>query len=74
MSIPYNLSNPNFCFLEGFQTRKCQKESYTCPHAGCKANWDKEKNHFICPCHGSKFDKDGNVVKGPATQNLNCNE
>ena len=56
------------------QTRKCQKESYTCPHAGCKANWDKEKNHFICPCHGSKFDKDGNVVNGPATQNLNFNE
>lgn len=57
---------------ENYQSGKCKKKSYRCPHAGCQAKWNKNKNVFRCPCHGSEFDKDGTVLKGPAQQNLKC--
>ncbi|MEH2274266.1 MAG: hypothetical protein V7K40_05525 [Nostoc sp.] len=25
-----------------------------CTHLGCTVEWELEKNHFICPCHGSQ--------------------
>ena len=41
-----------------------------CTHLGCKI--DKfENDQFVCPCHGSKYDLNGNVLKGPAYKNLN---
>jgi Rieske Fe-S protein len=36
----------------------------TCTHAGCEANVSGQE--IICPCHGSTFDANGNVVSGPA--------
>ncbi|MEH2256308.1 Rieske 2Fe-2S domain-containing protein [Nostoc sp.] len=33
-----------------------------CTHLGCIVKWDFEKNHFICPCHGSQYDSQGRVV------------
>ena len=41
-----------------------------CTHKGCTAGWDWTKNLFICPCHGSHFDIQGQPVKGPATKNM----
>lgn len=38
--------------------------SLTCTHLGCTV--EAEENEFACPCHGSKFDKYGAVLKGPA--------
>ena len=73
MSIPYNLSNPNMGYIETFTDRKCKKESYKCPHAGCMANWSNDKKEFVCPCHGSRFSKDGKVLQGPADKDLDCN-
>ena len=26
-----------------------------CPHLGCTVPWNKEKNQFVCPCHGATF-------------------
>jgi cytochrome b6-f complex iron-sulfur subunit len=40
-----------------------------CPHAGCTVQFDG-KSKFPCPCHGSVFDENGNVVNGPATSGL----
>jgi cytochrome b6-f complex iron-sulfur subunit len=42
--------------------------SLVCPHLGCEA--DVKKDGFICPCHGSRFDLNGNVTHGPATRSL----
>ncbi|GAB4410262.1 MAG: Rieske 2Fe-2S domain-containing protein [Thermodesulfovibrionales bacterium] len=39
-----------------------------CQHLGCivfTTEWG-----FQCPCHGSKYDKDGNVIAGPAPRGL----
>ncbi|MEH1850944.1 MAG: Rieske 2Fe-2S domain-containing protein [Nostoc sp.] len=41
-----------------------------CTHLGCTVSWDLEKNHFICPCHGSQYDSQGRVVQGPAKRSL----
>lgn len=37
-----------------------------CTHLGCRPNWSPERRLFECPCHGSEFDLDGAVKRGPA--------
>jgi cytochrome b6-f complex iron-sulfur subunit len=32
--------------------------------------WHEQKQRFQCPCHGSEFDRTGNVMHGPATRPL----
>ncbi len=43
--------------------------SSECPHLGCRIS-KAEKEELICPCHGSKFNMDGEILKGPATASL----
>ena len=40
----------------------------TCPHLGCTVNATSQG--FACPCHGSRFKSDGQVVAGPAPRAL----
>ena len=42
--------------------------SLICTHLGCTIENDGDE--FACPCHGSRFDKDGVVLKGPAQRPL----
>ena len=44
--------------------------SRTCTHLGCSVPWNGEQNKFICPCHGSTFDKKGIVLTAPAMRPL----
>ncbi|HXX63114.1 MAG TPA: Rieske (2Fe-2S) protein [Bacteroidota bacterium] len=44
--------------------------SATCTHLGCIANWKAEEGIVACPCHGSKFSREGNVIAGPAPRAL----
>jgi Rieske Fe-S protein len=39
--------------------------SPVCTHLGCLVNWNRPKRKFLCPCHGGKYDMEGNVVDGP---------
>lgn len=42
-----------------------------CTHLGCSPKFQSEEGGFYCPCHGSRFDLAGRVVKGvPAPDNL----
>ncbi|WP_296705725.1 ubiquinol-cytochrome c reductase iron-sulfur subunit, partial [Algoriphagus sp.] len=41
-----------------------------CTHSGCDTNWSFANSTYNCSCHGSKFDAQGNVITGPATQPL----
>jgi cytochrome b6-f complex iron-sulfur subunit len=41
-----------------------------CPHLGCNVLWDVAQQHFLCPCHASKFDVRGNVLNPPAPRAL----
>ncbi|HLO31238.1 MAG TPA: ubiquinol-cytochrome c reductase iron-sulfur subunit [Anaerolineales bacterium] len=42
--------------------------SLTCSHLGCRV--EQRNLGFECPCHGSSYDLQGAVLKGPARANL----
>lgn len=42
-----------------------------CPHMGCALKWNPEEQSWDCPCHGSRFTKDGELIDNPATDDLN---
>lgn len=42
----------------------------TCSHLDCLFDWDPATANFFCPCHGSRFDRSGRVINGPATRDL----
>ncbi len=41
-----------------------------CPHLGCRYDWHPDKHEFICPCHGSLYSINGQVLGGPAPRPL----
>ncbi|NJL00001.1 MAG: cytochrome b6-f complex iron-sulfur subunit [Spirulinaceae cyanobacterium SM2_1_0] len=41
-----------------------------CTHLGCVVPWNNAENKFMCPCHGSQYDAQGKVVRGPAPRSL----
>ena len=44
--------------------------SATCTHLGCLTVWKPELGIIACPCHGSKFKRDGTKIAGPAPRPL----
>ncbi len=77
-SLPYNSTNSNNNYKEEFTNSnnvevqdkvflvKGRTLTRTCPHQGCTLNYKTEQNMFVCPCHNSKFNLDGNCISGPA--------
>lgn len=43
---------------------------WRCSHLGCTVPWRKDEKQFHCPCHGSLFNKQGEVLGGPAPRPL----
>lgn len=41
-----------------------------CTHLGCLIPFQAAENRFICPCHGSTFERDSKYVRGPAARSL----
>ncbi len=41
-----------------------------CTHLNCPYYWDEAQKVFACPCHGGRFDIDGNVLAGPPPRPL----
>lgn len=55
-------------YVEGFKYSNIKPK---CPHAKCKLIYNEIENTYDCPCHGSRFDITGKVIKGPSNKDIN---
>lgn len=53
---------------------KIHKVKNVCPHMKCNLIFNYVDTTWDCPCHGSRFDIDGNVLKGPSVYNIKLDE
>lgn len=44
--------------------------SAICQHLKCKVEFFPDQDKFVCPCHGSEYDVDGEVLKRPTRRSL----
>lgn len=50
--------------------RVTRRREPRCTHQGCVLREDRALGTWDCPCHGSRFERDGSVIQGPATEAL----
>ena len=41
-----------------------------CSHMGCKLKWNSGEQTWDCSCHGSRFDKKGEIIDNPAKKEI----
>lgn len=44
--------------------------SPVCKHMGCFVRWNSAEGTWDCPCHGSRYDIDGEVISAPTARSL----
>lgn len=60
----------NKCAVHRDITGNLHIVSAVCPHLGCVVHWNFGEQSWDCPCHGSRFKVDGEVIEGPAIDGL----
>ncbi len=45
-----------------------------CTHMGCDLAWNAAELSWDCPCHGSRFTYEGDIIEGPALKSLRTDE
>ena len=44
--------------------------SPVCTHMKCSVAWNLSEQSWDCPCHGARYNQDGEVLNGPASKSL----
>ena len=55
-------------FIKGWITP--QEKTHICPHMGCKLLYNEMEDTWDCPCHGSRFARQGTCIQGPSNKNI----
>jgi glycine/D-amino acid oxidase-like deaminating enzyme/nitrite reductase/ring-hydroxylating ferredoxin subunit len=42
----------------------------TCAHMGCEVKWNSAEKSWDCPCHGSRYTYEGDIIEGPAIKSI----
>jgi Rieske Fe-S protein len=58
------------CAVHRDETGNLHIVSAVCTHLGCVVHWNFGEQSWDCPCHGSRFRVDGEVIEGPAIDGL----
>ena len=64
--VPKGASEPIYILTLG--PRRYAALSPICTHLGCTV--EIEQSRLVCPCHGSNYDREGRVLRGPAERAL----
>lgn len=62
--------DPTYLVVQQDKTLASYGLNAVCTHLGCVVPWNASENKFICPCHGSQYNAEGKVVRGPAPLSL----
>jgi cytochrome b6-f complex iron-sulfur subunit len=62
--------DPTYMVVESKEAIADYGINAVCTHLGCVVPWNGNENKFMCPCHGSQYDRTGKVVRGPAPLSL----
>ena len=62
--------DPTYLIVEGADAIGSYGINAICTHLGCVVPWNKAENKFKCPCHGSQYNNEGKVIRGPAPLSL----
>ena len=64
--LPKGAQDPIYVLVLG--NRRYAALSPICTHLGCTV--EIEDGRLVCPCHGSNYDREGRVLRGPAERPL----
>lgn len=62
--------DPTYIVIKEDQTIAGYGLNAVCTHLGCVVPWNAGENKFMCPCHGSQYNDEGKVIRGPAPRSL----
>jgi glycine/D-amino acid oxidase-like deaminating enzyme/nitrite reductase/ring-hydroxylating ferredoxin subunit len=48
--------------------------SPVCTHLGCVVGWNPAEKTWDCPCHGSRYSREGRVIQGPTVRDLEARD
>jgi menaquinol-cytochrome c reductase iron-sulfur subunit len=60
-------------YLQRLADNQVRALNVVCPHAGCFVDYrPADGGHYLCPCHDSRFAKDGKILdpKSPSPRPL----
>jgi len=60
----------HFCAVYKDEKGQVHSRSAVCPHLKGLIQWNPDEKSWDCPAHGSRFDRFGKVMEGPANEDL----